>query len=228
MKLCIQHVESLTTEITTIEHLKFTSILQSILSDIKFKFWPDILSNEKLQNLQEKIDDLQNQFKKLTEHAQLKLNELQSVQNYATKYTQLKTQFEQYLEKTEANILNLGPIGISENYVTNQKEGDQKLITEYEQKSTCLNELKNFTGTYLSLIFRISGGPVIHNENLVNNYGFFLHTVSELEKGTPIFSVKMCQKKAQKGRRIFLKFVFFWKIKNHEIIYFLDFCQNMK
>jgi len=157
IKSCIQQVEALVREASEVEEPKVEAGLKVTLSDVKYKFWPEILCDEKLRFYQENVDELASRFRQLNEHGLAKVNELQTVSDYSLKYGQLKTSFEVYLTKAEAEVLSFEPIGIHLNVINGQVDTLQKLIGEYESKSACLSELGVFTGTYVSLLGRLAG-----------------------------------------------------------------------
>jgi hypothetical protein len=157
IKSCIQQVQALVREASEVEEPKVEACLKVTLSDVKYKFWPEILCDEKLRFYQENVDELASRFTQLNEHGLAKVNELQTVSDYSLKYAQLKTSFEVYLTKVEAEVLSFEPIGIHLNVVNGQVDTLHKLIGEYESKSACLSELGVFTGTYVSLLGRLAG-----------------------------------------------------------------------
>ncbi len=156
IKGCIQQVEALIKEAMDVEEPKIETYLKAALSESKYRFWPEILSNEKLKSYQENLEELEGRFKYLNERGLIRVNELETVRDYSVKYAQLKTVFESYLVKTEGDVLKFEPIGIDKNVVDEQTATLHKMINEYEAKSLEMNELSVFTGTYVSLVGRLA------------------------------------------------------------------------
>lgn len=155
IKDTIKTVEDLEAQVNAIERPKCQN-LSSALSDAKYKFWPDVLTDDKLKSVQHSITELENNLNQLAESAQMKMNDLQNIHDYSTKHRTLKDRFEAYLQQTEESIFKFEPIAVDVELIEGQCNQLEDIISDYENKSHDLDELNSFTNLYISLIAKIN------------------------------------------------------------------------
>lgn len=152
---CIQRVEALSVRVDSVEKPKIEELNQ-MLTDAKYKFWPDVLTDMKLKSLQMNVIELEERLGQLASAAQVKIAELQHVHDHSEKWSAIMTGFEGYVNATEGQVLAFEPIAIDIEIVAKQLEQLQSMQKEYEVKSHDLSKMVSFGHQYLGVIAKFT------------------------------------------------------------------------
>ena len=157
-KLCINHepffvcyffIKEIQADLK--KNLALFSEIQACMNEIESQFVPDAYNAGQFQGLLKKVTDLRFEHDDLVALTQTKHADSNTMHECGLKYSQLKSNFDKWIQSMEVKIHAFEPIAIDVEIVEGQYEQLQTAINEYEQKASDLDELNGCANAYLTL-----------------------------------------------------------------------------
>ena len=149
---CMRLIEALKLDAAEAEKPIIQTCLHACLDELKRTYWPHLLRDETLKELEQSVELLEQNFAQLVNTADAKLTELNGVNECGAKCVQYKAQIETWLHTVEAKLSQSEPSSIELPVVENQCAQLDALVKEHELKSADLTELNTCSNTYAALI----------------------------------------------------------------------------